>query len=342
MTNKTTLLDLNMDCMMMIFDQLPKVDLFSLGAAHENLAFAVRSFIKVIRKRVIYCKKEIGYYHSPDVKIGADYIEISGLPTMLNILKCCRHLLTKFTILENFDIPKSYYKMPMLDELTYSHKDDRMIKSAIGLFENNPQIRNLTLRFASSDLLPALAKITNLESLELTGFVDRDEHTERINYHFDNLKVFKMNGETKDLPQFTFDHLEEFDIDEWGSANYSPIMSFVLANKESLKRLRLNVGLWEEEILELTKANLNVTEMSFATRAFSIKANVVCNLITSAKHVKKLVIYKYMVRYWNLEFRNSWDRVFNELATELEEQWYIRSSSTFTSIIWREDHEDEK
>lgn len=324
--------------MLIVFEHLPEMDLLTLGTSHKYLAFAVRTFIKVFRKKVVYRKKGIGEHNTPDCITGADFIDISGLPTMLNFLECYRQLISEFVIWDAFDIPKDYYKLPMLDELLYTYYDSSMYKSAIGLFVNNPQVRKITLRFATADLLPALSKIQKLESLELTFFSRRGGSYDQLN--FENLKIFKMSGSTESIPlNISFVHLEEFDLNEWNGCIYTDIINLVLQNKKSLKRIRLNIILRENHLLQLTNANLNVTELSFGQYPTVINTNIISNLIKSTKQLKKLVINRVMAAYWSPEYYNKWNNVFDELRSELGNQWNITSATTFNSIVHRGDLE---
>lgn len=246
------------------------LDLLSLCDVNDTLSSAVEMVMKqrIARKKIIYRKNYIDEYKTLDFKETDHYVEISDLPTISRMLKCCRHLIENFEIRNAFAIPSAYRKMPLLNELSYSNYDKSQTYSAIGLIKNNLQIRKFTLQFATAYLLQIIAnELKQLESITLTNYQYRLYDSGIFNFHFEHVRSFKMSGFTNQLPSgITFDRLEVFDIDEWDGTDFTEIIKLVLDNKMTLKRLRLNIGLLDSEIFEIANANMRLTEISFKYR----------------------------------------------------------------------------
>lgn len=259
-----------MDNLQLIINGLPTLDLLSLSDVHDRFAAAVGMVMKrrIAMKKLIYRKNYIDEYKTIDFDENDNYVEISDLPSISRMLKCCRHLIDNFDIRNAFAIPGPYRKMPLLNELSYSNFDKSQTYSAIGLIKSNPQIRKFELHFATAYLLQIIAnELKHLESITLTNYQNRIYDSSIFNFHFEHVRIFKMSGFTSQLPSgITFDYLEEFDINEWDGIDFSEIIKFVLDNKTTLKRLRLNIGLLDSEIFAIANANMRLTEMSFKYR----------------------------------------------------------------------------
>lgn len=326
-TKRTPFSDMKVDNLLL--EDLPTLDLLSLS---EVYGVTISEIMKrrIAAKKIIYRKNYVDEYKSIEFEEGDDFMDISDVPTILKMLKCCRHLIRNFQIRNAFEIPSSYRKMPLLHEFSLNNFDKSKLYSAIGMIKNNRQIRKLTLEFATAYLLQIIAnELLYLESLTLTYYQNRTYRPGIFNFHFEHLKSFKMAGATYSLPSdITFGRLERFDLNEWDGTDFREIFHVVLNNKQSLKKLRLNIGLLDSEIIELINANMSLNELSLKYReAVPIRS---LTKISECTQLRKFEIHSPSM--------NNSARVRNQLIPEdlqsFQSHWnIIQVNDTFFRLI---------
>lgn len=327
-----------MENFLLNIDKLPTLDLLSLSDVHDSLSTAVEMEMKrrIAKKKIIYRKNYINEYKTIDFDENDHYIEISDLPTISRMLKCCRHLIENFEIRNAFQIPGPYRKMPLLNELSYSNFDKSQTYSAIGLIKSNPQIRIFTLQFATAYLLQIIAnELKHLESITLTNYQNRAYDSGIFNFHFEHVRSFKMSGFTSQLPSgITFDRLEEFDIDEWNGTDFTEIIKLVIDNKATLKRLRLNIGLFDSDVLAIANADMRLNEISFKYRESVPFTSL--NKLSDDAHLMKIEIHSPCKRN-SLEASGE-QLTFVDLHSRFRDRWNIIQVDRFCFRLVRKEN----
>lgn len=200
-------------------------------------------------------------------------------------------------------------KMPNLEELSFTPHERNDPKLFEGLITSNPQIRRLNLTSVSPDSLRVV--VDNMPNLEFFGFEsyegvnEFDSNEQRIKgaekFHFEQLKTLSVvNKHSLFLPVITFAKLEELTFGSHYDGDQ--FFSFVLDNKNTLKKAYSRSSLDHTQILALANANLNLVELKFACVSFCTKREVqsVIQLIEKSKNLNQL---RFLVERTDTEFR---------------------------------------
>lgn len=135
---------------------------------------------------------------------------------------------------------------------TYGLPKHFMEELAAKLFKNNPQIQNLELDKVSPKLLKLVAdELPQLDRLGIEHYDEGSLDQESYQFRFKTVKVFKMHLGVHSMPSnIVFENLEEFQTDAHPDG-CSRWFQFITRSKNSLKKLRIQHYLSNEEILQL-------------------------------------------------------------------------------------------
>lgn len=248
-------------------------------------------------KNVEYLSMEGNYYNMSNSNLN-----------FRDIFPSLRHLrLRNFEFANPFWLDQNY---PYLKHLTvdiwngyHPRPDWRMTRVAFKrLIESNTQIKSLTLKFSPPGVLQTVADLLHLESLELYCFQEGLAGYINSNIHFGQLRKLIVN-EGPALAHLVFDNLEEFE-----SNGLSMEWIDLVKNQKSLKQLRINRLVKDDELLELVNASNNLTHIYFQCES-EIQVQNILKLIEVNPCLTNLHVFTPKDIAWNDGFEALQDQV---------------------------------
>lgn len=211
-------------------------------------------------------------------------------------------------------------KIPHLESLSFYNWGSSAKKVEIGeqmirkMFKANPQIQSFSVDYAFPRLLKRVEdELPMLKNLDITSYVESPKDNESYQFLFEHLKSFKLMISSHSLPSnITFTHLEEFVTDAF-SRKCTRWIEFV-ENEKNLKKLEVRRCLTDNEIIRLTKAELNLEEIYIEVEKTVDNENIV-KFIESLQGLRKLHIY--------IPWLNEWQAAVDVLHERFASEWTI-------------------
>lgn len=179
------------------------------------------------------------------------------------------------------------FKMPKLEFLSVADKDEEISEEMRSVLLNHQHIRDLNIEGPSLNLLKFISSsMPSLEGLSIDR-IEFDDEDEEIK--FDRLKRFALMGYIETMPiNIILGDIEEFEVYNVGDTE--SLVNTTLEHKANLTKLVLMIKLSNEEIFELSKADLKVTELKIVIgRGTNI--NYVTKLINYCRRLTTVDIY---------------------------------------------------
>lgn len=279
----------------------------NLDYLHENFFEFMKTPFKKVQtislSGLIYtlASDELGF---SDMFPALRYLRISGY-TKLSTQFDLNALRLDFPLLEHLSVDID--KFPDVRSLATE-------SMTMEIIENSPNIRILALTNASSKLLKFVAeKLPNLEKLEIYAY---NEGIHRDNIHFEHVKIFRVGKSFhQSMPtHFTFSELEEFQVQP--NPCDGKYIDFIIANGQ-LKKIEVfeEFGLTDDDLLRLSLAKLNVTEMKIVCD-FNIQNDRIIQIVQNCEHLERFEL-RIPISAAKLE------TILIELKEEFDNDWNI-------------------
>lgn len=192
----------------------------------------------------------------------------------------------------------------------------------ITLIQNNEQIENLALKFATPKLLRMIAdELPHLKSLRLDYYLEHKVNNLNATIHFEQLKRLELYAtQTALLSNLSFGNLEEFETNLYARETLEFIM-----NEKNLQRLRLNRNMQNCEILDLATAHLNLTEMHIQC-GYHIEVENIVKLLENSENLREMSLY--------IPWNNESETVF-EAMQQISHRWIISMPISMLIVLRR-------
>lgn len=212
------------------------------------------------------------------------------------------------------------------------------------LIENNQQLKNVSIPLGSISLLKSVAKLSQLENLDIVIKYLTDFNNEQLN--FGSVKRLKVEGNLNMIGfanNANFDQLEELEIifdrnylikrardgrllvtpNEW--------IKFIQKNTQ-LKQLHLDFEqMYELQIVPLTGLFPNLVDASFTTNTV-ISSEAIVGFIKGSGKLNSLIIRTSLIQFGSVAERKEQKEAFQDLKQQIGSEWNIKTLSSYGQI----------